>query len=67
MNEMAVVQARTILTPFQTKLSSFKIGTQFFKIFLQLVLEKDGSIFDSDLKIYAKHLKNFSEDFEGTL
>ena len=26
--------------------------------------EKDGSIADSDLEIYAKHLKNLSKDFE---
>jgi len=32
-----------------------------------LKLAKDGSIVDSDLEIYAKHLKNLSEDFEGTL
>jgi len=28
---------------------------------------KDGSIVDSDLEIYAKHLTNLNEDFEGTL
>jgi len=27
-------------------------------------LAKDGSIVDSDLEIYAKHLKNLSEDFK---
>jgi len=32
-----------------------------------LKLEKYGSIVDSNLEIYAKHLKNLSEDFEGTL
>jgi len=30
MNEMAVIQARAILTGFETKLSLFKIGTQLF-------------------------------------
>jgi len=30
-------------------------------------LEKDGSIVDSDLEVYAKHLKNLSEDSEDTL
>jgi len=30
-----------------------------------LKLEKDGSIVDSDLEIYAKHLKNLSEDFKA--
>ena len=29
-----------------------------------LKLEKDGRIVDSDLEIYAKHLKNLSEDFK---
>jgi len=29
-----------------------------------LELEKDGSIVDSDLEIYPKHLKNLSEDFK---
>ena len=27
-------------------------------------MKKDGSIVDSDLEIYAKHLKNLSKDFE---
>jgi len=27
-------------------------------------LKKDGSIFDCDLEIYAKHLKNLREDFK---
>jgi len=36
MNEMAVIQARTILTGFQTKLSLFKIGTQLFQLLLQV-------------------------------
>jgi len=30
MNEMAVIQARTILMRFETKLSLFKVGTQLF-------------------------------------
>ena len=30
-------------------------------------MEKDGSIVDSDLEVYAKHLKNLSEDSEDTL
>jgi len=30
MNQMAVIQAQTILMGFQTKLSLFKIGTQLF-------------------------------------
>jgi len=67
MNEMAVIQARTILTGFQTKLSLLKMGTQLFEILYVsnfLELEKDGSIVDSDLEIYAKHLKNLSEDFK---
>jgi len=52
MNEMAFIQARTILTRFEIKLSLFKIGTQIFLIFLQLAwLEKNGSIVDSDLEI----------------
>jgi len=29
--------------------------------------KKGGSIVDSDLELYAKHLKNLSENFEGTL
>ena len=32
-----------------------------------LELEKDRSIVDSDLEIYAKHLKNSSEDFNTVL
>jgi len=40
----------------------------YFNYFSNLLkLQKDGSIVDSDLEIYAKHLKNLSEDFEGTL
>jgi len=39
----------------------------YFKYFSNLLkLEKYGSIVDSNLEIYAKHLKNLSEDFEGT-
>jgi len=30
-------------------------------------LEKDGNIVDRDLEIYAKHLKNLSENLKGTL
>ena len=37
----------------------------YFKYFSNLLkLEKDESIVDSDLEIYAKHLKNLSEDFK---
>jgi len=38
------------------------MGTQFSNL---LELEKDGNIVDSDLEIYAKHLKNLSEDFKA--
>jgi len=67
---LAVVQARTILIRFQTKLGLFKFALQrkYFKYFSNLLqLEKDGSIIDRDLEIYTKHRKNLGEDFKGTL
>jgi len=63
MNEMGVIQARTILVAFQTKLGLFKFALQRkdFKYFSSLLqLEKDESIVDRDLEIYAKHHKNLS-------
>jgi len=70
MIEMTVIQAQTTLLRFQTKLGLFKFALQRkdFKHFSNLLqLEKDGSIVDRDLEIYAKHLRNLNEDFEGTL
>jgi len=70
MKEMAVIQARTILVRFQTKLGLLKFALQckdFIYFSNLLPLEKDGSIVDRDLEIYAKHFKNLSEDFTGTL
>jgi len=63
--KMAVIQARTILIGFHTKLGSFKFALQrkHFKYFSNMLqLEKDVSIVVSDLEVYAKHLKNLSED-----
>jgi len=70
MNETAVIQTRIILMGFQTKLGLFKFALEprDFKYSSNVLqLEKGGSIVDSDLEIYAKHLKNLSEDFKGTL
>jgi len=46
MNEMAVIQARTILT---------KLERNYFKYFSNL-LKLEKMEVDSDLEIYAKHL-----------
>jgi len=63
MNEMAVIQARTILMGFHSKLGLFKFALQRrdFKYFYNLLqLEKDVSIVDSNLEVCAKHLKIFT-------
>jgi len=55
MNEMVVIQARTILIKFQTKLGLLKFALQRknFKYFSNLMqLQKGGSIIDRDLEIY---------------
>jgi len=68
MNEMAVIQAQTILVGFHTKLGLFKFALQRkdFKYFSNLLqLEKDVSIVESDLEVYPNHLKNLSEDFSS--
>jgi len=55
-------------TGVSKRLLKFALKHKDFKYFSNLLqFGKDGSNIVSDLEICAKHLKNLSEDFKGTL
>lgn len=64
--DVTIIQARTVLLGFQSKLSLFRatFAHRDFQYFSNLQQIQSESIFDGDLEIYMTHLENLIEDIK---